>query len=782
MANNAKDSLLMLSDEILRFLLQFKKENPDFTFSLRKRDSVQSDEKRLEIGQWFQGSNYIYVPLFKKGDSARKVKTIGFEISFNEDGSIKNNFIEVSFKGGINLEEEISFHKSLVKELGIELGIYKNGTKFYDNPANYLDNLKDYVTRVRSLALRGLEEYKLKEKYVITETEFQKDLAVIQNIRKKLHSNESQENKIEAIMNANNNYDTNPLNQILFGPPGTGKTYNTINKALTIIGENIENKTRKEIKELFDARVEEGKIVFTTFHQSMGYEDFIEGIKPQYNETKGILEYPVMAGIFKEVCYNALKETYYSNIEQKEDNEISFDFLFNDFLKELQKNYKDNDFPFTTKEGSELRLDKTELDANKIIVYYRWSNNSTKTGEGKTPFPIKKEKLQKMFELGVSDKESNLNERLKPILSYHLSPHYAVYKSFLLFAKNKLPTSAALSEIETETLQEGFDYAKFLEQLLIIQKQKEKLTLGKPFVLIIDEINRGNISQIFGELITLLEEDKRLGSKEMLTLKLPYSKTDFAVPNNVYIIGTMNTADRSVEALDAALRRRFCFEEMQPKPKLLTPMETLRRFWLNSINQYGGSVESYDSYEKEIRHLLGIEILDSEKYIKYGDSENNTLSKDEFETSLNELVSFKGIDLSELLVTINNRIEKLLDKDHHIGHSYFLSVFSVQDLIIVFHYKIIPLLQEYFFGDFGKIGLVLGRGFVCKKEWGKLGDAFADFDIESASDYEDKDVYEIIDYTKQGLDYTIPSKIDTKAKVPMDFEKAIQLLMRKEIE
>jgi 5-methylcytosine-specific restriction protein B len=146
----------------------------------------------------------------------------------------------------------------------------------------------------------------------------------------------------------------------------------------------------------------------------------------------------------------------------------------------------------------------------------------------------------------------------------------------------------------------------------------------------------------------------------------------------------MNTADRSVEAIDTALRRRFCFEEMSPL------------YDLDELN-----------YEIAV-HNVG-----------------------------------------KILFTINKRIEKLLDKDHTIGHSYFIRKIDEtpeEKLLNSFYHNIIPLLQEYFFGDFGKIGLVLGQGFVRMKEWNKNSDSFADFDYESASEFEDRPVYEIIDY------------------------------------
>lgn len=171
------------------------------------------------------------------------------------------------------------------------------------------------------------------------------------------------------------------------------------------------------------------------------------------------------------------------------------------------------------------------------------------------------------------------------------------------------------------------------------------------YAVFIDEINRGNVSAIFGELITLIEEDKRADGENPLSIKLPYSKKEFEVPSNLYIIGTMNTADRSVEALDTALRRRFSFKEIIPKPHLLNKIE------------------------------------------------------------------FDGFSLDEVLKTINERIEFLLDRDHTIGHSYFMNLESndMEGLEEVFKNKVIPLLQEYFYHDYEKIALILGPGFVKVK-------------------------------------------------------------------
>jgi 5-methylcytosine-specific restriction endonuclease McrBC GTP-binding regulatory subunit McrB len=239
----------------------------------------------------------------------------------------------------------------------------------------------------------------------------------------------------------------------------------------------------------------------------------------------------------------------------------------------------------------------------------------------------------------------------------------------------------------------GEDWNGYLEGICNYLKENYNYSsttenAAKNFVLIIDEINRGNVSQIFGELITLIEDDKRIGCPEALEVTLPYSKEKFGVPSNLYIIGTMNTADRSVEALDAALRRRFSFEEMPPKPDLIRT--------------------------------------------------EGKLSKTE---GILELDKFDDIDLPLLLNKINERLEKLLDKDHQIGHSYFINVEDLEGLKLAFKNKIIPLLQEYFFGDYGKIGLVLGEGFVEKEPLKES--IFAYFPDADADDFSDRPIFKI---------------------------------------
>jgi 5-methylcytosine-specific restriction protein B len=427
-------------------------------------------------------------------------------------------------------------------------------------------------------------------------------------------------------------YVMDSLNQILFGPPGTGKTYNTVNKAITIANPEFIlkdkitgiNTPRNQVKAEFDKLVASGQIVFTTFHQSMSYEDFIEGIKPKTIDDK--ITYQVEDGIFKKICQDALTP-----------NISGFNAAYEQLIKELSE------------------IEAADRDATEV-----------KTIEIKTP-------TGKPFSISLNSNDN---------LSLHTGQNRSV--------QGTLTKENIQKVINNEHVFKGYDsYFKGVIQYLTdhYSYSNEIENTKKNFVLIIDEINRGNVSQIFGELITLIEDDKRLGCDEALEVTLPYSKKPFGVPSNLYIIGTMNTADRSVEALDAALRRRFSFEEMPPKPDLIRT-------------------------EGKLSETKGI------------------LESDEFD----------DIDLPLLLNKINERLEKLLDKDHQIGHSYFINVYDLEDLKLAFQNKIIPLLQEYFFGDYGKIGLVLGKGFVEKVP---NKSSFADFPDADANDFSERPIFTI---------------------------------------
>lgn len=402
---------------------------------------------------------------------------------------------------------------------------------------------------------------------------------------------------------------TYPLNQILYGPPGTGKTYNTIAKAIEIIEtrkvgkEEINGKEeRKILKKKFDEYVQSGQIKFVTFHQSYGYEEFVEGIKPVFNQDKG-LEYKITNGVFKDICKNAI-------------------FNVGDTIEGYTISYV----------GSELiKLKKKNI-------------------EGEIPVPIYLiEELVRLLKNGSITIEDIKNRS----------------------AAEKNP------EILEKYIVNG--YTNLFTYLVEYYMEKSSIKIKKR-ILIIDEINRGNISKIFGELITLIEPSKRLGATDEIMVELPYSKEKFGVPSNLYIIGTMNTADRSIALMDTALRRRFEFVEMMPE--------------------------------------------------------------------YNNLKEVAGIDIGQMLKTINERIEYLYDRDHTIGHAYFINVPDMETLANVFKNKILPLLQEYFYDDWEKIRLVLGDNQKNKDlQFVKIKKNMATKELfgPKIDDIDDKVLYEISD-------------------------------------
>lgn len=480
-----------------------------------------------------------------------------------------------------------------------------------------------------------------------------------------------------------------PLNQILFGPPGTGKTYRTINKAISIIDNLRETALYKyygergDLKNRFDELLIDdwenpyGQIAFITFHQSMSYEDFIEGIKPGLDNNQKVI-YNLEPGIFKMIASLA-RDNWLDAVKGVKEN-LSFEEAFVKFKEEWQENM-DIKFPMK-REGKDF----TVIGVTKSSIRF-------KKASGGTGHTLSISTLRDLFYRRREVRQTGVG----------------IYYPAIL------------------------DKLKSYRPALVIEKEQ------KNYVLIIDEINRGNISQIFGELITLLEDDKRLGKAEALELTLPYSKEKFGVPPNLYIIGTMNTADRSVEALDTALRRRFSFEEMAPRHELLLPQRKIWQFWWDDP-YIQWEEEPYKSKEHALYKLLGISgdnYPDDEIWHKMKKEGKN-------ESQISDLdgIEFRGINLSKLLTTINKRIEKLLDKDHQIGHSYFMPVFSIPGLIEAFENKIIPLLQEYFFGDYGKIGLVLGRGFIEQEETID-GELFADFPEYDSSGLSEKNSYRV---------------------------------------
>jgi len=501
------------------------------------------------------------------------------------------------------------------------------------------------------------------------------------------------------------NKKNNELNKILFGPPGTGKTYNTINEAVKIADEQFyeENKeNRSKLQERFNQLLirnwddPKGQIAFCTFHQSFSYEDFVEGIKPLEPEKDDkSVKYKIVPGIFKQICQFADA----SNNARKIDADNLVSFSQSDFEKAIF--YK-------------VSLGNSTKEEDKEIYEYCIANNVIAIGfgedvdfsgmtEAKIKDTVKKNNLEEFttqalnifcnyIKIGnyvvISYGKNFIRALGKVTGNYEFNPDSEIaFKQFRkvewIFKDVEIPVSEfyqkALSQQTIYKLKSEFIKPEFF----IRENKPASPQQTKNYVLIIDEINRGNVSSIFGELITLIEPSKRSGMPEALEVILPYSKAKFSVPANVHIVGTMNTADRSIEALDTALRRRFSFQCMEPKPELIKTI---------------------------------------------GESKGN----------------ISGIDLVTMLTKINERIEKLIDRDHKIGHSYLLEVNSLSDLEKVFTDKIIPLLEEYFFGDYGKIGLVLGSSFIKRDSNDNFEFAnFTDYDSQTALDLRERVIYKL---------------------------------------
>lgn len=482
-----------------------------------------------------------------------------------------------------------------------------------------------------------------------------------------------------------------PLNTILYGTSRIEKIYNIIIYSVYIIERKLENYI--EILEKFKQYVRRGKIEFIPSDKSYIYKDFKKTCEKVENDKNNnyIL---IIEDINKRDSlkifgkgYFELEKRLYNEEESKIPKNLYIlgtvstiiytDTLFNleffNRFKSIEMLFKDEIIKNIGKIDEEI---KNLLDVKEEVNNFKFPLNTIlygPPGTGKTYNSI-------FYSVGIIKKDKSIIDMIKD-KTKNISN---IVKEEIFNNFNYLKEQG---QIEFVTFHQSYSYEDFVEgirptldnkniseNIESIEENKKDLkytlysgifkniceraesNLDKNYVLIIDEINRGNISKIFGELITLLEPSKRLGETEELKIRLPYSGEEFGVPKNLYILGTMNTADRSIALLDIALRRRFNFIEMPPRYNLL---------------------------EEKIE------------------------------------VKNDKIDLEELLKAINTRIEFLLDKDHLIGHSYFLNIKSFEDLKAIFKNSIMPLLQEYFYNDFEKIKFVLNgeeTNFIIDKK------------------------------------------------------------------
>ena len=458
-----------------------------------------------------------------------------------------------------------------------------------------------------------------------------------------------------------------PTNLILYGPPGTGKTFTTAAEAVRLCGVPVDE-DRKILMQDYQKLLAAGRIEFVTFHQSMSYEDFVEGRQPmtgsdEDDDSSSVgFRLETVPGIFRRISDRAEKSRGRSTSDQIK---VADRRVFKMSIGEAN-NPEDARLFEEAIEGGYALLGFEEIDWSDDKFADREAIiDACKTEgqiEGHTEVNAMSGAVQMPFifrnwvRKGDIVAVSKGNSRFRAIgefigdYEYHSRPedHYAHRRAvrWLWVDREGVP----VSEIYKRSFSRKSIYQLFNTDLNIPalesylnSRQADVPAEPEPFVLVIDEINRANISKVFGELITLLEPDKRLGQPNALKVRLPYSGDDFGVPSNLNVLGTMNTADRSIALLDTALRRRFTFREMMP-----------------------------DS------------------------------------SQLKEATRNCGLDLPRILDTINARIEYLYDREHQIGHAYFINCKSRTEVDAVMRYKVIPLLAEYFFEDWEKIAAVLG--------------------------------------------------------------------------
>jgi 5-methylcytosine-specific restriction protein B len=473
------------------------------------------------------------------------------------------------------------------------------------------------------------------------------------------------------------------VNLILYGPPGTGKTWSTAEEAVKLC-DGVAPADRGRLMARYRELVEARRIDFVTFHQNYSYEEFVEGLRPVQSgaDAEGTADagFSLLPeeGVFRRIAHRAAasrgggghytvgdRRVFKLSIGEAANSED--DYLFEEAIAEGHGllGYDDVDW-------SDARFEDRDAFIEECRAYDRAHPENDRPAPtpqtGRVQCPMIFRNWVKQGDLIVVSKG---NSRFRAIGEVTGDYEYAPRATGVYSHRRKVKwlwidkAGAPVDDIYAKGFSMRSVYLMTrsdlnipaLEGYINSQLPGSAPAAPEPYVLVIDEINRGNISKIFGELITLIEPDKRAGQPNAIEVRLPYSKEPFSVPANLHIVGTMNTADRSIALLDTALRRRFVFREVAPDPSLL---------------------------------------------------------RDEID----------GVPLRRVLEKINDRIEYLIDREHRIGHAFFMGdgAKDRQAIDRTMRDKVIPLLQEYFFEDWSRVAAVLGErrgtggGFLdCRK-------------------------------------------------------------------
>jgi len=535
--------IAQLHKEIYNFLMEYHQANLTFRFAPRTRSIANG--RGYQDGYWFNGNDdYLFIGLYSPNDSVNKTRTIGIFIQLRQS-LIQKAYLLITYRDVAQIPD-IPFYDKLVERLQQNSTLHQERENKYqlqfENPRDWQTWLSRFLENQKPTIDQFIKEQGRENDFFINQEWFNEYTNAIRNVQNNalIPFNASVITE-RSINQSTQNMPNYPLNQILYGPPGTGKTYQTVALAYKIVhhlpleGEIDYTMARNWYKQEL-AKGHDRQVEFITFHQNYSYEDFIAGIKPALNDdTLGFREHK---GIFFEVCQRALKNYEDSQRSTAEIQRVQLtEAFFEEFKNSIIEHLEMAPYPIS---NSVKIHDVTE----NAFVYGNTVNNHMKFQD-----------ILQIFANPEATSRQNASQtpNISGLARQHITYYYNVVKLFRDFSTQHNISS---QPIPAQPL--------------------------KNYVLIIDEINRANISRVFGELITLLEEDKRWGNNFETEVLLPDGFTKFTVPKNLYIIGTMNTADKSIALLDIALRRRFEFIPLYPDVSMV---KDDYQVFFNTLNQ-----------------------------------------------------------------------------------------------------------------------------------------------------------------------------------------------------